>query len=236
MPVRQWVLSFPYEIRYRLAYDGEWVSKVLAVFLRVVGRWYRHQAQAVGHGSARWGSVTLVQRSGSSLNLNPHVHVLMLDGVYVDGKKAPVFVPAPPLSDPDVQQIVQTSVRRIIRLCTQHGLLDDTQADWLADEEPVLAALTAADCDSSAPPCGPARPGVCRRHQRLPGLWRSPAGRGRPDRSGLDPDLSGGGRAAGGAPAEGPASAAVRVRRLTSSAIRSLRRERYGGVHPQVLA
>ena len=42
------------------------------------------------------------------------------------------------------------------------------------------------------------------------------------------------GGAAGGAPAEGSASAAVRVRRLTSSAIRSLRRERYGGMHPQV--
>ena len=68
----------------------------------------------------------------------------MLDGVYIDGKKAPVFVPAPPLFDPDVQQIVQTSARRIIRLCTRHGLLDDTQADRLADEEPVLAALTAA--------------------------------------------------------------------------------------------
>ena len=25
VPVRQWVLSLPYEIRYRLAYDGEWV-------------------------------------------------------------------------------------------------------------------------------------------------------------------------------------------------------------------
>ena len=74
------------------------------------------------HGSVRWGSVTFVQRFGSSLNLNPHVHVLMLDGVYVDGKKAPVFVAAPPLSDPDVQQLVQTSARRIIRLCTRHGL------------------------------------------------------------------------------------------------------------------
>ena len=31
--------------------------------------------------------------------------------------------------------------RRIIRLCTRHGLLDDTAADPLADEEPVLAAL-----------------------------------------------------------------------------------------------
>ena len=62
-------------------------------------------------------------------------------------------------------------------------------------------------------------------------LWRSPADRRRPDRSDLDPDLSGGGRAAGDAPAESPASAAVRVRRLTSSAIRS-RRRAYGGVCP----
>ena len=144
VPVRQWVLSFPYEIRYRLAYDGEWVSAVLAVFLRVVGRWYRRQAQAMGHDRARWGSVTFVQRFGSSLNLNPHIHVLMLDGVYVDGEDAPVFVPAPPLSDQAVQQIVETSARRIMRLGTKRGLLDDTAADPLADEEPVLAALTAA--------------------------------------------------------------------------------------------
>ena len=36
-------------------------------------------------------------------------------------------------------------------------------------------------------------------------LWRSPENHRRPDRSGLDPTLSGGGRAADGeAPAEGP--------------------------------
>ena len=57
----------------------------------------------MGHDRARWGSVTFVQRFGSSLNLNPHIHVLMLDGVYVDGEDAPVFVPAPPLSDQAVQ-------------------------------------------------------------------------------------------------------------------------------------
>ncbi len=38
----------------------------------------------------------------------------------------------------------ETSARRIIRLGTKRGLLDDTAADALADEEPVLAALTAA--------------------------------------------------------------------------------------------
>ena len=43
-----------------------------------------------------------------------------------------------------MRQIVETSARRIIRLCTKRGQLDDTAADPLADEEPVLAALTAA--------------------------------------------------------------------------------------------
>ena len=85
-----------------------------------------------------------MQRFGSSLNLNPHLHVLMLDGVYVDGDEAPVFAAAPPLSDPEVQRIVQTIAHRIIRLYTKRGLLDDPPADRLADEEPVLAALTAA--------------------------------------------------------------------------------------------
>jgi hypothetical protein len=36
VPVRQWVLSLPLEIRYRLAYDSKLLSDVLAVFLRVV--------------------------------------------------------------------------------------------------------------------------------------------------------------------------------------------------------
>ena len=36
VPVRQWVLSLPFEIRYRLAWDGKLVSAILAVYLRVV--------------------------------------------------------------------------------------------------------------------------------------------------------------------------------------------------------
>jgi len=37
--------------------------------------------------------VTFVQRFGSALNLNPHFHVLMLDGVYASDTKgaAPAF-------------------------------------------------------------------------------------------------------------------------------------------------
>jgi hypothetical protein len=62
----QWVLSLPYEIRFRLAWDGDLVSAVLAVFLRVVYAWYRRRALEEGHEDARCGSVTFVQRFGSA--------------------------------------------------------------------------------------------------------------------------------------------------------------------------
>ncbi len=69
VPVRQFVLSLPFEIRYRLAWDGKLIAALLAVFLRSVNAWYRRQARARGHTGVRCGSVTFVQRFGSALNL-----------------------------------------------------------------------------------------------------------------------------------------------------------------------
>ena len=80
--MRQWVLSLPLEIRYRLAYDGSLLSDVLGVFLRVVRRWYQERGRELGLADCRRGSVTFAQRFGSALNLNPHFHSLALDGVF----------------------------------------------------------------------------------------------------------------------------------------------------------
>jgi len=144
--VRQWVLSLPIEIRYRLAYDGRLISAFLALFLRVVQAWYRQQARAQGYTDARCGSVTFVQRFGSALNLHPHFHVLMLDGVYVSSAEgvAPEFVPAPPLGDGNVQRIVEITASRLVRLLQQRVILDSTEEDALAEEAPLLSALSSA--------------------------------------------------------------------------------------------
>ena len=105
-----------------------------------------------------------------------------------------------------------------------HGVLAPRARDRgrIVPTKPV-AEPAAADGDTSAPSCahrlgwaGPAGPGVGRRPQRMRSLWRAPEDHRRPDRSDFDPDLSGRGRVAGGAPAEGPAAAAVRVRGLPS--------------------
>jgi hypothetical protein len=89
-----------------------------------------------------------VQRFGSSINLNPHLHVLMLDGVYIGAKQgaesAPQFVPAPRLTDDDVQRLVETTARRVVRLCQRRGLLEDGAVDPYWEQEPLLAQLAAA--------------------------------------------------------------------------------------------
>ena len=36
VPVRQWVLSLPFALRYRLAYDSSLVRDVLQIFVRAV--------------------------------------------------------------------------------------------------------------------------------------------------------------------------------------------------------
>ena len=64
VPVRQWVLSLPIEIRYRLAYDGKLLSEVLAVFLRVVRGWHYRKAKEAGYKDVRCGSVTHAQKFG----------------------------------------------------------------------------------------------------------------------------------------------------------------------------
>lgn len=79
------------------------------------------------------------------MNLNPHVHVLMLDGVYVREEDGiPFFVPAPPLTDDDVRAIVETTAKRVVRLCQRRGLFEAGVTDPLWEQEPLLAQISAA--------------------------------------------------------------------------------------------
>src|SRR5881296_3344730 len=69
VPVRQWVLSLPFALRYRLAYDARLVRDVLHIFVQVVSASLRRRARNHrGVGKARCGAVTFVQRFGGALN------------------------------------------------------------------------------------------------------------------------------------------------------------------------
>ena len=81
---------------------------------------------------------------GCSL-LNPQLHILMLDGVYVPHPDSgqPTFVAVDPPTDEQVQRLVEQAAVRLIDLLERRGVRDDSQTDALSDQEPVLAGLTA---------------------------------------------------------------------------------------------
>jgi hypothetical protein len=148
VPVRQWVLTLPYRLRYRLAWDHALCRAVLGVYARVLLTFYARTARARGIPEGQTGTVTVIQRFGSGLQLNIHFHTLVLDGVFSETRPGHLtFHPAPLPSDEDVAHLLATVRARVGRLLARRHLepADDTApADPLADVSPVLAGLASA--------------------------------------------------------------------------------------------
>ncbi len=98
------------------------------------------------------GTVTAVQRVNSDFKLNPHLHIIALDGVFVeqlDGAP-PEFRQLPHLTSSEVADLVTTIRIRVLALLTRRGLIEYRTdqlvllPDERAEDEPVLAQVTPA--------------------------------------------------------------------------------------------
>ena len=76
VPVRQWVLSFPIPLRILFAAHPELLTPVLRIIHRVIAGYLLKQA-GLNRTTADTGAVTLIQRFGSTANLNIHLHCLV---------------------------------------------------------------------------------------------------------------------------------------------------------------
>jgi hypothetical protein len=149
VPVRQWVLSVPHALRYRLAYDAQLVSAVLGIFSKTVFDSLIRRARADGAAAkAQCGAVTFIQRFGSSLNLHVHFHMLALDGVYAaDDHGEPQFQALLAPDNEEVAQLTACLAERIVKLLQRRGLgpeTDPEESDPLLRDQPWLAGLYAA--------------------------------------------------------------------------------------------
>jgi hypothetical protein len=78
--LRQWVIRFPFPLRFLFAAHPKAMGKVLGIVYRAIATHLVHKAGLRLKDGAR-GAVTLIQCFGSALNLNIHFHILFLDGV-----------------------------------------------------------------------------------------------------------------------------------------------------------
>ncbi len=168
VPVRQWVLSLPWQVRFLLAKDETLLTQSLRIWIDAVFRllrrkhayrkegvelvtdWWRYRKRLKGCKEAEPGGVTAIQRFGSSLNLNVHFHSLILDGVYVEDPKTGErrFEELPEPGPDDLQQVLGWVIRGIQRMLSKKGYFVEgveEAADRPPQEEPaVLDELQAA--------------------------------------------------------------------------------------------
>lgn len=134
-PIRQWVLSFPYPLRFLLARDSQALSGVLGIVIRAIST---HLIKKAGFrkSEAHTGAVTLIQRFGSALNLNVHFHMLFIDGVYrtkSDGALRFYHLNAP--TSQELNALVLKISHRVARYLERKGLITrDEQSSHLSLE------------------------------------------------------------------------------------------------------
>jgi len=141
VPWRQWVLTVPPVLRLSLAWDPTLLTDVLSIFQRAIACRLRLLARRKGYRSAggRHASVSVIQRFGSALNLNVHVHSLVADGVWLGGEDGrPTFVPVC-VRDADVAAVVRRVDKQVLALMLRRGLFgaaNDEFVPMLPEAEP----------------------------------------------------------------------------------------------------
>ncbi|MBI5526384.1 MAG: transposase [Deltaproteobacteria bacterium] len=127
---RQWVLTFPWELRLTLAMNRGLLSEMLRVYLNTLFKWQRKRGRALAI-RGETGAVTFIQRFGGALNTNPHFHTIVPDGLFVRSTAAPVgpgadgplsFVQLPAPTDDDVAALAGTLASRLGAIAARYCL------------------------------------------------------------------------------------------------------------------
>ena len=125
VPYRQFVISFPYPLRFWMLSDQALMDKIHHLVISTISDFYKDQAISAGVKDPKSGSICFQQRFGSALNLNPHFHILFMDGVYTKTDHGLKFKKAEKISDDQVAMILDKISARIIAYLKKKGYLDE---------------------------------------------------------------------------------------------------------------
>ena len=135
IPVRQWVLSVPKRVRYFIYHNKKVSRDVLKIFLRAVETTIRKRSPGAP-STSRSGAVSFCQNFGSILNVHPHYHSIILDGVFYKTENGEVsFAEATELTEQDLTDITAKVQKRILRYLVRHDYLSSSDADGMLQWE-----------------------------------------------------------------------------------------------------
>jgi hypothetical protein len=144
VPLRQWVLSLPFDLRLVAAMRADVLRDIVRIFVQAIFRGMRRRLRMPG---AAAGAIAATHHAGGAWNLNVHWHVLACDGVFVRHPAGGVgFHRAPAPSPNDLAELVGALRRRVLRRLARMGLLRDERLTAQgSNETPDLGALEACE-------------------------------------------------------------------------------------------
>ena len=141
--MRQWVMSFPYKLRFQMAHNPKLTNKILSIFIQVIFSYQRKKSKQLGVKRARPGSVTFIQRFGSALNLNVHFHSLFADGVFYKTDSGSYEFQRLPAPTHEELGFLATKIQdKVLKLTKKLELNDPDQAEFDENSLTELAALS----------------------------------------------------------------------------------------------
>lgn len=139
VPLRQWVLSVPYELRLPMARSPALLSAGVRILCAEISRLMRRLGQERGVRQGATGMVATIQLFGGSLNLNPHAHLLVLDGVYHNDGHRAVFTETRAPTQSEIAEVTRRVQARVLRELKRRGMLrDPNDARNEAEDEPMM--------------------------------------------------------------------------------------------------
>ena len=141
-PVRQWVVSLPWDLRLPVARNSALLTGVLRIVVSEIDGLYKGLGQEQGVLCGATAIVSATQVFGGSLNLNPHFHLIALDGVFSTNADAvAVFTPTRAPAQGEVRQVAERVHRRVLRMLRRRGLLrgESDEPHNAREPEPIEA-------------------------------------------------------------------------------------------------
>ena len=90
--VRQWVISFPFSIRWILLQHVHH-QKILQIVFDEIQKMVISKSPAHAPSGAQVGAISFFQNFGATLNLHPHFHIVVTDGFFSKSEQVLQFWP-----------------------------------------------------------------------------------------------------------------------------------------------
>jgi hypothetical protein len=132
-PIRQWVLSLPWELRGLAATRPAVLGTMYRIFAQEIARLTKRLAGRID--GAETGSIGCPQRFGGALNVNPHLHTLVADGVFEKtGNGGVGFHEAKAPSKGDLGELAKRVRDRVVKWLRRSHWLDERAAEDPSNE------------------------------------------------------------------------------------------------------